>query len=195
MIINRVLGALLVSMVVCTSVKGETRAIDLQRSSLTVRVFKSGLCSAFSDNHEVRAPIASGSVEDGAAPKVEVSVDARQMTVLDPDLAPDKRSEVQKRMLGPGVLDVAQFAEIHFLSTAVKPLAAGHWRVEGVLALHGRSVPLSFEVTEAKGQVRGSATVSQRAFGIQPISVAGGTIKVRDDVKVDFEIATVGVGR
>jgi hypothetical protein len=195
MIINRFLGVLLVSTVVCASVKGETRAIDLKRSSLTVHVFKSGLFSAFGDNHEISAPIASGSVEVGAAPKVEISVDARRMTVLDPDLAPEKRSEVQKRMLGPELLDVARFAEIRFRSTTVKPLAAGHWRVEGVLELHGRNVPLSFEVTEEKGQVRGSATVSQRAFGIQPISVAGGTVKVRDDVKIDFEIATVmGVG-
>jgi hypothetical protein len=196
MIINRFLGVLLVSTVVCTSVKGETRAIDLTRSSLTVRVFKSGLFSAFGDNHEISAPIASGSVEVGAAPQVEISVDARLMTVRDLGLAPERRSEVQKRMLGPDVLDVARFAEIKFRSTAVKPLAAGHWRVEGVLSLHGQSVPLSFEVTEEKGRVRGSATVSQRAFGIQPISVAGGTVKVRDDVRVDFDITTVpGAGR
>lgn len=193
MSLDRLLGLLLVSIVVSATARGDMRTVDLERSSITVHVFKAGLLSAFGDNHEIRAPITSGKVEEGNAPAVEISVDARSMTVLDPDLAPAKRSEVQKRMLGPEVLDVARFAEIHFRSTAVKPLAAGRWRVEGILALHGRSVPLSFEVTEAKGTVRGSATLSQRAFGIQPISVAGGTVKVRDDVKVDFEIATVTV--
>ena len=186
--VRSVPGLLLVSMLVCTSVNGETRTIDPKRSSLTVRVFKSGLFSAFGDNHVVRAPVASGSVEDGAQPKVEISVDARKMTVLDPDLAPAKRGEVQQRMLGPEVLDVARFTEIRFRSTAVKPLEAGHWRVEGVLALHGRSAPVSFEVTDAKGQFRGSATLSQRAFGIHPISIAGGTVKVKDGVTVDVQI-------
>jgi len=195
MILVRLLALVLASAAVAWPVRGETRAIDLKRSSLTVHVFRSGLLSAFGDDHEIRAPTTSGEVEDGDAPAVEISVDARSMTVLDPDLAPAKRSEVQKRMLGPDVLDVAQFTEIRFRSTLVKPLAPGRWRVEGVLMLHGRSRPLSFEVTETNGTVRGSATLSQRAFGIQPISVAGGTVKVRDDVQVDFEIALSGRGR
>ena len=89
------------------------------------------------------------------------------------------------------MLDVEKFPEIRFRSTNVQPEGEGRWRVEGLLALHGKSVPLSFEVTGDQERFRGSATVSQRAFGIQPISVAGGTVKVKDDVKVDFEIVTV----
>jgi polyisoprenoid-binding protein YceI len=189
MIVQRVLRILMVSMFGCASSYGETLAIDPERSSLTVHAFKSGLFSAFGDNHVVRAPIASGAVNDGT-PQVEIEVDARQMTVLDPDLAPAKRGEVQRRMLGPDVLDVARFREIRFRSTAVQALAAGHWRVEGVLVMHGHSVLLSFEVTGAKGQFRGAANLSQRAFGIEPISIAGGTVKVKDDVMVDFEIST-----
>lgn len=185
-------GALVASALLSASVNGETWAIDAQKSTLTVHVFKSGLFSAFGDNHEVKASVASGSVSDGEKPQVEIEVDARQMTVLDPDLAPAKRAEVQKRMLGPEVLDVAKFPEIRFKSTAVHSTGEGRWRVEGVLALHGKSVPLSLEVTGSKERFRGSATVKQRAFGIEPISVAGGTVKVRDDVKVDFEIVTGG---
>jgi YceI-like domain len=190
MIGKSVPGFLLASALFCVSANGETWAIDSHKSSLTVHVFKSGLFSAFGDNHEVRAAIASGSVAGGDQPAVEIAVNARQMTVLDPDLAPAKRAEVQKRMLGPDVLDVAKFPEIHFKSTAVRTLGEGHWRVEGALSLHGHSVPLSFEVTGSKERFRGSATVSQRAFGIQPISAGGGTVNVKDEVKVDFDIAT-----
>ncbi len=93
-------------------------------------------------------------------------------------------------MLGPEVLDTARFAEIRFKSTAVKALAEGRWRVEGTLSLHGKSEPVSFDVTQAKGRFTGSATVSQRAFGIEPISIAGGTVKVKNEVTVEFEIAT-----
>ena len=183
-------GALVASAFLSASAPGETWTIDGQHSSLTVHVFKSGLFSAFGDNHEVKATVASGSVSDGDKPAVEIEVDARQMTVLDPDLAKEKRAEVQKRMLGPEVLDVAKFPEIRFKSTAVRPLGEGRWRVEGVLELHGKNVPLTFEVTGTRERFRGSATVRQRAFGIEPISVAGGTVKVRDDLKVDFEIVT-----
>jgi len=69
-------------------------------------------------------------------------------------------------------------------------LSREHWRVEGALSLHGHSVPLSFEVTGTKERFRGLATVSQRAFGIKPISAGGGTVNVKNDVKVDFDIAT-----
>jgi polyisoprenoid-binding protein YceI len=189
MIGKSVLGVLLATALFSASANGEKWAIDSHKSSLTVHVFKSGLLSGFGDNHEVRA-VASGSVADGEKPSVEIAVDARQMTVLDPTLAPEKRAEVQKRMLGPDVLDVTKFPEIKFKSTAVRALGEGHWRVEGALSLHGKSVPLSFEVTGAKERFHGSATVSQRAFGIKPISAGGGTVNVKDEVKVDFDIVT-----
>jgi polyisoprenoid-binding protein YceI len=183
-------GALFASALVCATARGETWAVDTKQSSFTVHVFKSGVFSAFGDNHEVKATVASGSVSNGEKPAVEIAVDARQMTVLDPKLAPDKRAEVQKRMLGPDVLDVEKFPEIRFKSTAAKATGEGRWRVEGFLELHGRKVWLSFEVTGSKERFRGSATIKQRTFDIEPISVAGGTVKVRDDVKVDFEIVT-----
>jgi polyisoprenoid-binding protein YceI len=183
-------GALLASALLSASARGETWPIDPEKSSFTVHVFKSGLFSAFGDNHEVRATVASGSVSDGDKPSVEIEVDARQMTVLDPKLAKEKRAEVQKRMLGPEVLDVAKFPEIRFKSTAVRPMGEGRWRVEGFLELHGKKVWVSFDVTGSKERFRGSATIKQRTFDIEPISVAGGTVKVRDDLKIDFEIVT-----
>jgi hypothetical protein len=32
-------------------------------------------------------------------------------------------------------------------------------------------------------------SIRQRAFGIEPITVAGGTVKVEDELKIQFEIA------
>jgi polyisoprenoid-binding protein YceI len=189
MVIQR-FGAVLISLLAAAPAAGETRTIDPTSSSLTVHVSKSGVFSAFADNHEIRAPIAAGTADDGADARVEITVDAGRLTVLDPNLAPAKREEVQRRMLGPEVLDVARFAKIRFRSTKVAPLAEGRWRVEGVLELHGRSAPVAFDLTGTKERCRGSATLSQRAFGIEPISIAGGTVKVKDEVKIDFEIAT-----
>jgi polyisoprenoid-binding protein YceI len=168
---------------------GASRPIDASQSTITVRVGKSGIFSAFGDNHEIRAPIASGKVDDGAVPSVELTIEAKGLKVLDPKLAPDKRAEVQKKMVGPDVLDVERHAEIRFRSTSVKPAGnEGRWRVEGVLELHGKSAPVAFDVTAAEGRVKGTAKVSQKAFGIPPISAAGGTVKVRDEVEIDFDV-------
>ena len=37
---------------------------------------------------------------------------------------------------------------------------------------------------------RGSATLKQTDFGMKPIRIAGGAIKVKDEVKIDFDILT-----
>jgi hypothetical protein len=44
------------------------------------------------------------------------------------------------------------------------------------------------EVTENAGHYTEHATVKQTDFGIKPVKVAGGTVKVKDEVQVDFDI-------
>src|SRR5438552_16086016 len=70
-----------------------TRSVDTSRSSLTIHVGKSGVFSAFGDNHTIRAPITSGKVDEPPAPRVEVTVEAKKLTVLDPELSAAKRDE------------------------------------------------------------------------------------------------------
>jgi hypothetical protein len=45
------------------------------------------------------------------------------------------------------------------------------------------------DVLDKAGNYLGQARIKQTDFGIQPISVAGGTIKVLNEVKIDFVIA------
>jgi len=49
--------------------------------------------------------------------------------------------------------------------------------------------PVAVEVTLKDQHYRGSTTLKQTDFGIKPVTVAGGTVKVKDDVKIEFEIA------
>jgi polyisoprenoid-binding protein YceI len=169
----------------------EPRAIDSAHSSLKVRVLKSGVFSAFAHNHEVEAPIASGEVTEVGNPSVELRVDARKMKVLDPEASADTRAQVQKTMLGPQVLDTEHFPEIHFRSTEVEAKGTDHWQVHGTLDLHGQSHPVTVDVSLKDGVYRGTAALKQTEFGIKPVTVAGGTVKVKDEVKVEFAIALV----
>lgn len=168
--------------------RSESRAVDVSRSVLKIRVFKSGFFSAFAHNHEIEAPIDQGAVETAGTPAVELRVDARKLRVLDPELSADKRAEVQKTMDGPQVLDSSRFPEISFHSTSVEKIGTDHWTVRGNLTLHGQIGPVVVTVIEKDGHYQGSATLKQRDFGIAPVSIAGGTVKVKDEVKVEFDI-------
>jgi polyisoprenoid-binding protein YceI len=170
------------------AVRADATAIDVTRSQLTVSVYKSGLFSAFADNHLIRAPIAEGSLSAAAPLSVTMMVRARDLEVVDPALAADKRREVQARMLGPEVLDVETYPQITFSSTAVQSAGADRWKVEGDLALHGKTGRVSFDATFSQGAYRGSVRIRQRDFGITPISIAGGTVKVKDEVLIEFVI-------
>jgi polyisoprenoid-binding protein YceI len=177
-----------VMLVGSTPAAADSRPVDAERSTLTIYAYKSGLFSAFADNHVIRAPIASGRVSEEGTLAVELAVDAVQMTVLDPALPADKRAEVQARMRGPEVLDSTRYPDIRFASTDIAPDGVGQWRVSGDLTLHGVSRPLTFTVTRRDGHYRGAVMIRQRDFGIQPISIVGGTVKVKDDLRVEFDI-------
>jgi hypothetical protein len=170
------------------SLFGQSHRIDVTKSSLKVRVFKSGLFSAFAHDHEIEAPIDKGTISSSANPGVQLVVDARKMRVLDPEISADKRSEIQRTMQSSSVLDSEHFPEISFQSTGVKNNGNDLWEVQGNLTLHGQVRPLVVTVTSRDGHYRGSASLKQSNFGISPIRIAGGTVKVKDEVKVEFDI-------
>jgi polyisoprenoid-binding protein YceI len=166
-----------------------SRAFDLQHSKMTVHVYKQGMFSFLADNHEVDAPILSGSY-DSADKAIELTVDATKMRVMDPSLPAQKRESVQTNMAGLQVLDVADYPTITFRSTTIDDVDANHWTVTGDLTLRGQVHPITVKV-QAKDATNftGTATVRQTAFGITPIRIAGGAVTVKDDVTVEFEIA------
>jgi polyisoprenoid-binding protein YceI len=161
--------------------------IDTERSVLTVRAYKTGLFSAFAHDHEIRASIKSG-ILDEEKNSVEFSVDSRSLRVLDPEVSEKDRAEIQSTMLGPKVLDSEKFPEIRFRSTSIGEAGDDKWIVRGDLTLHGQTHPVKVDVTGRDGHYTGSVQLKQRDFGITPVSIAGGSIKVKDEVRVEFEI-------
>jgi len=184
-----VLAAAAASVAVSVTVAAETRQIDTTQSTLTVFVYKSGLFSAFADDHIIDAPIASGTVSETSPLSVAIEVHASDLKVRDPNLSASKRDEVQKRMAGPEVLDTQTFPSIAFESTAIQPNGADRWTVTGRLTIHGQTRPVTFATTLANGRYHGTVALKQRDFGITPISIAGGTVKVKDALKIEFDIA------
>jgi len=177
-----------VAMVSSPGISGQTQKIDVKQSSFKISVFKSGFFSAFGHNHEIQAPISGGTVDQSKL-SVALSVRSADLRVLDPEASPSTRADVQKTMLGPEVLDSGRFPQISFQSTSIEASGSSHWRVRGDLTLHGQTKPLTLDVTLENGHYRGSLMLKQRDFGIAPVSVAGGTVKVKNEIKIEFDIA------
>jgi len=84
---------------------------------------------------------------------------------------------------------LSRFAHDHQIEA---PIQSGEVKVvRGNLNLHGQTHPVAIDVTLKDGIYRGSTTPIQTAFGITPVSVAGGTVKVKDEVKLEFQISLV----
>jgi polyisoprenoid-binding protein YceI len=167
--------------------EAEQRPIDTARSVLTVRVDKAGAFSAFGHNHQIEAPVASGGV-DPEAKTVELRVKAAALKVKDPKVSDKDRAEIEKTMLGPEVLDTNQHPEIEFRSTTAERLANGTWRVTGNLTLHGQTRPVVVDVKEQDGHYMGTAHFRQSEFGMTPVKIAAGMVRVKDEVGIEFDI-------
>ena len=184
---SRIFSILLPCLLSCAVALAQLRQIDAAHSTIKVHVSKAGVLSAFGHDHEIAAPIASGAV-DATVKRVELRISTASMKVLDPGTSDKDRAEIQRTMLGPEVLDVNQYREIVFRSNAADQQGEGKWRVTGDLTLHGQSRPVVVEVREQGGNYAGTARIKQSDFAIKPVKVAGGTVRVKDEVQIEFDI-------
>jgi polyisoprenoid-binding protein YceI len=162
-------------------------SVDTGRSNLTIHVDKAGLFSAFGHNHIIRAPIASGQL-DAEKRSVTLTFKTKEMKVLDEGIKDSERAQIDETMKSNQVLGVQRFPEIRFASTAITPQDGGRYRVRGDLTLHGVTKPVELPVAVAGGRYTGSVKLKQTDFGITPVSVAGGTVKVKNVIEIVFEI-------
>src|SRR6201998_337166 len=164
------------------------RAIDTGHSTLKIHVGKAGLFSAAGHDHWVTAPFAEGSFTDGDLPQVAFTVDARKLTLVeDNKLSAEQQTEIQHTMHAK-VLESESYPLISFHSTKIEKAGVNHWLVTGDLTLHGQRRPIRAEVHYAEGAYTGHSTIKQTDFGIHPISVAGGAVKVKNELEFQFVV-------
>lgn len=167
-----------------SQVHGQTAA---KQSIITVHTGKTGLFSGFAHNHTITAPV-ERAVIDAKNMAAEISVETKKMKVIDPEVSEKDRTEIQATMLGPKVLDAGKFPEIRFNSSRIEQTSPRHYRVTGTLDLHGVRKEISLEMVGGPDHYQGKARLKQTEFGIQPVSVAGGTVKVKDELELEFDI-------
>ena len=172
------------------SLAAQDKAIDSERSTITVHVSKAGLLSMAGHEHWVNAPISAGVLDDSNRPHVEFRVDAGKMVVKpDPKIDGKTQAQIQKDMQDI-TLESARYPEIAFRSSRIEKQAGEQWKVDGLLTLHGVTKPLVIMVKRSGDAFVGHAIIKQTDFGIKPISVGGGVVKVKNELEIDFRVVT-----
>ena len=179
---------LFAALVFSLPVTAQERAIDTQRSTITIHVGKSGLFSAAAHDHTIRALISSGAIVEAAAPHIAFTVDTAKMAVMpDPKVDAKTQATIQTDM-EEMTLETKKFPEIAFHSSRIEKIAEGQWKVDGDLSLHGVTKPVSLAVKQSGYSWTTRTVLKQTDFGIKPISIGGGMIRVKNEVEIDFQI-------
>lgn len=177
--------------------------LDPRPSRFVIRVTAGGLLSAFGHNPLIGVRDFSGEVQfDPASPEsasVRVHVPSRSLDVAG-DVNEKDRREIE-RIMHAQVLESDSFPLIEFQSSVVKVTSsgAGQFRAEisGELSVHGVTRPQTIvaRVTASGERLRASGEFSiyQTEYGIQLVTVAGGALKVKDELKASFEILASAV--
>ncbi|MEK6289474.1 MAG: YceI family protein [Acidobacteriota bacterium] len=178
--------------------EGARYRIDATQSRFIVRAFAGGLFSAFAHDHTIaireiggEADFTYGTVEPAS---LRITIKADSLAVTDKISASDKQ-KIEGTMRDE-VLEVSKYPEITFKSSGVGATKTGEAqyqaRISGDLTLHGVTRPLTISAQLEFGdktlRAKGAFALKQSSFGIKPVSVAGGTIKVKDELKFTFEI-------
>lgn len=178
--------------------------LDAAQSHFTVQAFAEGLFSAFAHDPVIAVQEFTGDVqcelESMANASVTLTIKAGSLVVSDSTKESD-RAEIEHKMRDE-VLETDKYPEIIFVSsnvTATK-LTNGQFRARmiGDLTLHGatqKNLWLFAEVSINENGLRaqGEYALKQTDFGIKLVSVAIGALKVKNEVKLTFDIAATKV--
>jgi polyisoprenoid-binding protein YceI len=195
-----VLAALLLAASAGAQSKSRTYTIAPGESSFWVFVEKAGLLSGLAHDHEIGVKSFTGRVvvpDAGASGgSLELDVNAQSLTVLDKKPSEEDKKKIYNSMHNE-VLESAKYQKITFKSASVSDVRpAGSdgysFTLNGDLTLHGVTkriaVPVTATITPQQLRATGKYTLRQTDFGIKPYSAAGGTVKVKNEVVVHFDI-------
>lgn len=174
-------------------------AVDSKASMFTAQAFATGILSAFGHSPTMAIrdfdgdawfTLRNATIENV---RMRIRIRASSLEVID-DISDKDRSEIQRQMYDE-VLEVDRFSEIVYECSSVAASGSGdHYSVSlnGQLTLHGvtRPQPVSARVLINGDTLRASGefSVRQSDHEIAPVKVAGGALRLKDEVKCAFNI-------
>jgi polyisoprenoid-binding protein YceI len=175
--------------------------LDPGQSRFIVRAFVGGLLSAFGHNHTISIRDFSGDASlttDTLSPaSLQMTIKADSLNVIDKVGAKDKE-EIETKMRNE-VLETGSHPSIVFKSTNITgtKTAEGQYDLQiwGDVTLHGVTKNIWFKGQLSLGanvlKAKGDFSLRMSEFKIKQVTAAGGTVKVKDEIKFSFDIVGV----
>jgi polyisoprenoid-binding protein YceI len=163
-----------------------------------VQAFGTGILSAMGYNARIGIRTFAGEVDFNAeaaqASGFRLSMQSNSVGVLD-DISDKDRREIE-RMMNEQVLESSKYPEIVYEAptVSIKHIEGNLYSATlvGTLSFHGvthnQSIPARIASFDEMVRASGEFTLNQSDYGIKPISVAGGAMKVKDELKFSFEM-------
>lgn len=173
--------------------------IDVRRSRFTVQAFAAGILSAMGHNPTIGIRAFSGGAkfnpEKLEASGIRLTIQSSSLAVQD-DISDKDRREIE-RVMKAEVLEVEKYPEIRYETTsliAINKIDGTLYSatLNGSLTFHGvsraESIPLRIVDMSETLRASGEFMLKQSNYQIKPVSVAGGALKLKDELKFSFEM-------
>jgi polyisoprenoid-binding protein YceI len=167
------------------------------RGYFRIQVGTGGLFGGLGHGHSIEAQKITGCAmidsNDVAHSSVKLEFSTTDIRVMDSNESEKDRAEVQKTM-ETQVLRVSEYPRVTFESTGVEQDGAlNKLRLRGNLTIRGKTIPVIIPVmvtrmTDGTYRAAGEYKFKQSSFLIKPIQLAGGTVKVKDELQTEFEL-------
>ncbi len=177
---------------------GTRYRIDAERGSFIVQAFAEGMLSFMGHNPTFAVRRYGGEIQfasgDTEVESMLIVADAESLSLRD-NMSEKDRAEIGDTMREK-VLETDRFPEIFFVSKdiSIKENGNGKFSVSanGVISLHGETIPKTIqavaEISDGNIKANGECSLKQSDFNIEQVKALGGTLKVKDEVKISFEI-------
>ena len=172
--------------------------VDTKASRFTVQAFATGILSAMGHNPRIGIRTFTGEVDFNAetslAGRFRLSIKTNSFGVLD-DISDKDRREIET-MMNEQVLESSKYPDIVYEAPTVTITrlegALYSATLNGTLSFHGvtrnQIVAARIAVFDEMIRASGEFSLNQSDYGIKPVSVAGGALKVKDELKFSFEM-------
>ena len=177
----------------------DTYKIDKDGSQFNILVTAEGLLSRFGHSPTIAVRDFDGEVRfDPAKPEessLSMTINVDSLEVTSTDVSEKDRREIERNMK-EDVLHAKAHSTVHYETSRVQAtkVTEGWYRLDlnGKLELRGvsRNQPLSAQLRMSNGELKGSGEfkLKQSHYGIKQYKAVGGTLKVKDEVKLSFDI-------
>jgi polyisoprenoid-binding protein YceI len=172
--------------------------IETKGSRFTLKAFATGLLSALGHNPTIALPDFEGEIflNPNAVEQstLRMVIKSASLTVTD-DISERDRQEIDRRMHDE-VLESDSYPDIVYECSRLSASKTGegqYWvALNGDLTLRGvkrgQAVSARVSVNGTSLRAEGEFSVRQSDYEIPPVSALGGTVKLKDELKLSFDI-------